>query len=505
MNGATSPTPDSPGRRRTRHRVMVVFVLLAIVAFGVLVAVWTRFAYLGPSIERDFVTEAKARIAAIPEDQRAMPLIERACANEKQIDWSQPEFESAAIGQVRPDSPVWSHLVNYVDINAASLADAREASKRSWLGAPVTIAEETLAQHAPPMLTDVLLPHISKCRKVACLLAQAAIVKCDRGDLAEACEDVSVALRLAKLMAQGGSSIEQLVAINTFFVVCDLVTRDVLPKAGQMSEQQRDAIRQELREFSLQDGKPISFSFDDQRNAFLDMVQRVYTDDGSGDGRLLIVECDPFTKNVIVQVFGLATRIRPTSGFWQFPMAMWCATRSETVAAYDAIIREAEIEIETPPYTWAAMDTRADYTARVLRTSREQKRHPIVMLNDYGALYAATLSRVWDARQQQAAVDVGFAIEQFRGREGRAPETLRELVPRDLDAVPTDMFDGKPLKYVVRGGEPLLYSVGPDGVDDGATDSYSCGWSDGSLSKDFVLYPHVAKPPEPENTDPNAK
>ena len=133
------------------------------------------------------------------------------------------------------------------------------------------------------------------------------------------------------------------------------------------------------------------------------------------------------------------------------------------------------------------------------------RRHPLVTLTCNTRSWEVAVRRAWDARQQQVAVDVGFAIEQFRAREGRVPELLTELVPRDMDAVPIDMFDGKPLKYVVRGGEPLLYSVGPDGVDDGAAGSFSCGWSRGPTSNDFVLYPYMANPSEPESTDPNAK
>ncbi len=505
MNGPAHPSTGGQRHGRYLRRGFIVLASLAAIALVALVIEWTRFAYAKPTIARDFVAEAKERIATMPVEQGALPLIQRALVKEKQIDWTKPDFESAAVGHVRRDSPVWNELVNYVDLNAASIADACEATRRPWLGAPIELADESGFDQEPPLIGSRISPHLKSVQWAARLLAQATIVESERGRMERVSEFVIASSQLAKLAAQNGASLEQRITIKMFGNICELVTRDVIPKAGQLSQEQRDGIRRALRDFSLQDGKPISYSFVDERNAFLDIVQRVYTDDGSGDGRLLIVECDPFTKNVIAQAFGLATHIRPTSGFWQFPMAMWCATRAETVAAYDAITREAEIELETPPYKWAAMSTRADYTPRVLRTSRERKRHPILILATSDELHAATSLLVWDARQQQAACDVGFAIEQFRARERRVPKSLEELVPRDLDTLPIDMFDGKPLKYLVRGGEPLLYSVGPDGVDDGAAASFTCGWSSGPCSKDFVLYPYVPKPPEPENTDPNAK
>jgi hypothetical protein len=38
-----------------------------------------------------------------------------------------------------------------------------------------------------------------------------------------------------------------------------------------------------------------------------------------------------------------------------------------------------------------------------------------------------------------------------------------------LKAVPIDPFSGQPMKFVVRDGRPVVYSVGKDGKDDGGT------------------------------------
>jgi hypothetical protein len=37
-----------------------------------------------------------------------------------------------------------------------------------------------------------------------------------------------------------------------------------------------------------------------------------------------------------------------------------------------------------------------------------------------------------------------------------------------LKAIPTDPFDGKPMRVGVLKGQPVVYSVGKDGHDDGA-------------------------------------
>jgi hypothetical protein len=60
-----------------------------------------------------------------------------------------------------------------------------------------------------------------------------------------------------------------------------------------------------------------------------------------------------------------------------------------------------------------------------------------------------------------------LAVERFRLAQAQLPESLNELVPQFLSAVPIDPFDGQPLRYhrLIKGY--LIYSVGADGHDDG--------------------------------------
>jgi hypothetical protein len=60
-----------------------------------------------------------------------------------------------------------------------------------------------------------------------------------------------------------------------------------------------------------------------------------------------------------------------------------------------------------------------------------------------------------------------LAIERFRLEHGQLPKNLNELVPQFLPAVPTDPFDGQPLRYHHLDKGYVVYSVGADGHDDG--------------------------------------
>ena len=62
---------------------------------------------------------------------------------------------------------------------------------------------------------------------------------------------------------------------------------------------------------------------------------------------------------------------------------------------------------------------------------------------------------------------VELALRCYRQEHGKVPVKLDELVPACLKAVPQDPFSAKPLIFRPQGTNWLLYSVGPDGVDNG--------------------------------------
>ena len=64
-----------------------------------------------------------------------------------------------------------------------------------------------------------------------------------------------------------------------------------------------------------------------------------------------------------------------------------------------------------------------------------------------------------------------IAAERFRIAHGRLPQKLDELVPQFLPAVPTDPFDGQPLRLKANEEELVFYSVGANRKDDGGVEN----------------------------------
>lgn len=113
------------------------------------------------------------------------------------------------------------------------------------------------------------------------------------------------------------------------------------------------------------------------------------------------------------------------------------------------------------------------------------------MLRSLGGPWAMQLTGVEDRPTQRAAIAAMVALERYRLAHGAYPDGLERLVPEFLTSVPVDAYRGGPLGYrlarsVAVGGAGaaegvgeghatqdlggrgyLLYSVGPDLVDDG--------------------------------------
>jgi len=117
---------------------------------------------------------------------------------------------------------------------------------------------------------------------------------------------------------------------------------------------------------------------------------------------------------------------------------------------------------------------------RLARFRQIEKRiQGLSFLHVAAKMLAPALSRVAELDlRTHAHLDMArtaVAIERYRLAEGRTPEQLADLVPKYLEQVPSDPFDGQPIRY--RRAEPgyRLWSVMEDGKDNGGKEKEEVG------------------------------
>jgi hypothetical protein len=112
--------------------------------------------------------------------------------------------------------------------------------------------------------------------------------------------------------------------------------------------------------------------------------------------------------------------------------------------------------------------TRAPLWADLLRPRAELGRRVGQQL---AAFLLPAVSSALDAEQRTAATldltRLALALAAYRAEHAEYPDTLDQLVPTDIETVPRDRFTAGPLVYRRTGEGYLLYSVGPNGQDDG--------------------------------------
>jgi hypothetical protein len=99
------------------------------------------------------------------------------------------------------------------------------------------------------------------------------------------------------------------------------------------------------------------------------------------------------------------------------------------------------------------------------------------------------------SRRRMAAT--ALAIRLFELDHGHRPQTLNELVPEYLPSVPADpMSSNGVIQYLPNAEHPRLYSIGPDGIDDGGEYVYK---SEGRINYDVADIPFFldGQPPPP--------
>jgi len=114
--------------------------------------------------------------------------------------------------------------------------------------------------------------------------------------------------------------------------------------------------------------------------------------------------------------------------------------------------------------------TRAKQPYPAVKTSPPAPKDPVCQM------FIPYISGAWirDAvtRAQHHLLTTSFALRAYQADHGKYPADLKALVPAYLQAIPADPFTANGiLQYKVTGKSYVLYSVGPDGKDDGGTPS----------------------------------
>lgn len=206
-------------------------------------------------------------------------------------------------------------------------------------------------------------------------------------------------------------------------------------------------------------------------------IQRLFTDDGDGNGRLIPGELYEWKKH------RLSLHAFPISYLEALRISLTHPGRQETsqmFEAYSAFVQD--LAKRTP---WELHTEGATYEEK-LKDFFDGNYY----LQDCLVSVGPCIRIGWRDRLSGEAFISVLAVFAYKAQEGRLPESLTQVVDAGLlKSVPMDPYSGGPLTYRVTADGFTLYSVGEDFVDNGGS---PCDWAD-EAGGDHVFWP-VPKP-----------
>ncbi len=488
-----------------------VLLLVCGLVYGVMAV---RYYTSSPNIARNYSKELAARTAA-PEEQRAYPVYRTFYINQQKakIVENFPDLVNVT-PEVMPGEAAWADAVKYSKQFAADLEMVRRASAFPTLGAPVTNADDPVvfkevtlvadprSQRAEgdenPELMGVLLPYLGWSRMIARSLVVDARVALAEKDVNRCHQNLLALFGVAHQLGAEPFLIGRLVHVAVVALTTQEIRRILTEAPETFSEAQMIDLAHALSAATDGTLKP---NIDSERLWMEDWLQRAFTDDGNGDGRLT-----PEGFNTLNAISGGSSSTQKDiddSIFYKvaspvIPTVL--AGRKELRDTYAFLAAAAEQDAATP--RWQRTSYRAETEIEKITQSTVTKARLMPILVFVPSFTKATEACETGVMNRDATL-AAIALELHHRRTGKYPATLAELVPAVLPSLPIDMWDGKPLKYRLVDGKPVLYTVGCDKIDNNgaATDDWSVlqgrkdTLRDYSKDKDWLFMPQIRKAP----------
>ena len=450
-----------------------------------------------PTIGVNFVAQFDERNSGIPQADRAWPTYRAGLITlspwQKSIEVMNDVFFHGSEGEH------WQRAKEFLQANQKSLELFVEAAKlpqlgfrfqdsgnANWLLKQGYVGPEAKLYDPNDSITLTLLPHAENLGTVFDLMLCATLEAEERGDGRSVIENLKSMIHVAGHIAETSDyQMSRRLGRIRLMKVGDEFLRLLGNGTVELSDEDVRELQSlfESAWHRTRDESALDATFGE------DLLQRIYTDDGNGDGRVtrdgMKLMCDSERGAFIwmghdsVQhpleeiAFSPSDPLRSPKtlkfNVLSVAVAPLIASRSEMKSVLDDLQRKLQQDMSFPYWQEHESQFNAAYEQLSSNKLSRMKYAPALIALAYRRDFVET-GRFLAATQtnRRHAWSVSIALESYRRQHDAWPASLDVLVAeRLLPELPIDQFDGKPLRYRVNAKDkPLLYSVGPDQQDD---------------------------------------
>lgn len=474
MNSSETHAPTDPPRRRRRARWIALAVVLAIGAFVGWVAWQTAEA---GRAKANPTVDYRARFIEWVNARRDEPLSterwdEFAAAVQAAADAIAAVDEAWRDADETPQEPAPSHRLAALPAGEIPTEMAWERRALEAVEASGAIADLRALQDgplparpaSPGGFLNATMHELSHVREFAVARAAAMRLAAARGDGDEVVHALRDVLLTAQVVSHHPGLIGYLVGLSV-----DMLAWEALRHAMADAEFDAETCREILALLERRSLPSVVVALESERHGFLDTIQRIFSDDGHGDGHILpgqlLALSAPTTPGATPPPSNAGTAENFISRF------VLAGRRDTTRTANDLFDEMLKMV--------AMLPADRDYDALGAQIEGLSRRQLILRL-----LMPALASSLRTATAGEAVAEgtrLMVALELHHAIHGSYPETLDALVPEILPETPTDPIHGGPWGYRLLENDPhgrpyLLYSFGYDATDDdGAIPAASMG------------------------------
>jgi len=315
----------------------------------------------------------------------------------------------------------------------------------------------------PDVMLGVLLPNLSDFRRLAYVLRLRAGLRAEQGRYEEAFDDMKSCYCFGQHLRGDKFLVEQLVGM-AFEVISVQTIRDIAGRYKIDSKLLTD-IHRNFEQIIA--GEDFITSLEAERLFIYDEIQRCFTDGRFGGGHLYLSRIsalasdyqDDVEEMVIETIFSPQQWPRAVKVLFAHPDKE--QTRETADRYYDF---------------WTRLYRKTPGQIKAEGIDAEKEALEIIEGNIFLQILAPALTRVniiaYRRKTEVHATVAVLALLRYQKDKGSFPEDLEQLISAGyLKQPPDDVFSEKPLVYRNTEEDFILYSVGPDFIDDGGVSS----------------------------------
>ena len=321
-------------------------------------------------------------------------------------------------------------------------------------------------------IINVLLPELGSIKKMVMPICWEAKLKASDGKIEESFDDLLKCYKAGEHLKGPRTLIEQLVGISMQGLAlrnCRMILNN--------SDVDAKTLKALQEEFEVMQASFI-YVTDYEIESFLlaDFIQRVYTDNGKGGGRMipkggLVLLEDNVLPNLSRKGIEIGTVGKHAASLG---MSLVSADRREMTAEVNRVYQTAQRWAEMTP--WQLRNSGEDLEMGLDKWSRiKQARYWPVLTFIPGLQKIGAMS--YRNRAEVDALIATIAILRYEKEKGEYPESLDSLVADGyLKRLPMDPYSNKSLVYSRKDDGFILYSFGLNYADDGGV-RYRSRWA----------------------------